>query len=256
MKLEYSTLISPYPLYLDKIGNVKSPTLKEIWNPRITYPRYNLYLKLLMMTPQAYHEQAELVSANLQNDMGRKENLNMFDLIAYNQDLQESYTDVFEFFFVEHVVWNSEYQLFLLYQDVDENGQIIPVGTIQKNIFTELCDVILQRCGINRSDADTDSSQVKSKKALEILKKIQKGKKNLAKNAKYDKDMELPNLIASVAVKSNSINFTNIWDLTVFQLYEQFKREQTNVYFDIQKMSVAAYGNSKDTFKGNEWYKL
>lgn len=68
-------------------------------------------------------------------------------------------------------------------------------------------------------------------------------------------EIELPNLISSIAVKSNSLNFINIWNLTVYQLYEQFKKEQTNVYFDIQKMSVAAYGNKENTFKGNEWYK-
>ena len=67
--------------------------------------------------------------------------------------------------------------------------------------------------------------------------------------------MDLPNLVTAVAVKSNSINFTNIWDLTIYQFYEQVKKEQVGVYFDIQKMSVAAYGNTKNTFKGNEWYK-
>ena len=49
-------------------------------------------------------------------------------------------------------------------------------------------------------------------------------------------------------------NFINIWDLTIYQLYEQFKREQSDVYFEIQKMSVAAYGNKENNFRGDEWY--
>ena len=119
----------------------------------------------------------------------------------------------------------------------------------------ELCDIILQRCGIIRSDIITDMSKVKNKRALKILGKIKKAKQKLSKSNNSYVDTDLPNLISAIAAKSNSINLINIWDLTVYQLFEQFKKEQTNVYFDIQKMSVAAYGNKKNTFKGNEWYK-
>lgn len=115
--------------------------------------------------------------------------------------------------------------------------------------------MILQRCAINRSDADTDVTHVKNKRAREILEKLQRGRQSISKKATHDKELELPNLITALAAKSNSINFINIWDLTIYQFYEQFKKEQANVYFDIQKMSVAAYGNAKQTFKGNEWYK-
>ena len=158
------------------------------------------------------------------------------------------------FFFVNRKN-NENNRLFFTYKEKDKDNQIIPVGMICAENFPELCDIILQKCGIARKDYDVDASKIKNKRALEILTKIRQGRQQASGKSKHDKDMDLPNLVTAVAVKSNSINFTNIWDLTIYQFYEQFKKEQVGIYFDIQKMSVAAYGNTKNTFKGNEWYK-
>ncbi len=254
MKLDYATLISPYPLPLDQIGNVKSPTLGDIWNPRTTWQIYNLYLQFLLMTPQIYCGKLNPASAKWYQSLSEEEaaRLSMFDLITADSYLQHSYEKLFDFFFVETVRWDDVHKLFVLSDDWNEEPAA--TGIIDRNHYPMVCDIILQRCGIQSSDTAPDISTVKNKRAREILKKLQKGREMRAKKSSPKGDMELPNLITALAAKSNSINFTNIWELTVYQFYEQFKKEQTNVYFDIQKMSVAAYGNSKNTFKGNEWY--
>lgn len=251
MKLDYSILISPFPFYLAQIGSVKSPTLREIFSPEVTYEGYNLYLSLLLMTPQTYFEKVNPSKAEWYQSLSdeQKCNLTMFDLITADSNLQSSFSKIFNFFLTETVIWSHEDNAFLTFREKNQ------VGSIHKNAFQELCELILQRCSIQVSDLDTAPSKIKSKRALEIFHKLQKGRQHSIKNSKQDQSMELPNIITSVAVKSNSINFTNIWDLTVYQLMEQFKREQMNVYFDIQKMSVAAYGNEKHTFKGDEWFK-
>ncbi len=240
MKLDYATLISPYPFSLTAVGAIKAPTLREIWNPSVTWQTYNLYLQLLLMTPQTY--------------CGQKD-ISMFDLIASEQNLQNSYEKMFNFFFEETVIWNKENSAFLTFRKSNGNEEQSLAGIIHRDNFSELCDVILQRCGISRSDTETDVTNVKNKRAKEILEKLQRGRQRISKKSTHDIDVDLPNLVTALAVKSNSINFINIWDLTIYQFYEQFKKEQANVYFDIQKMSVAAYGNAKNTFKGNEWYK-
>lgn len=233
MKLDYAALISPYPLYLQNVGHIRAPTLGEIWNPDITYQGYNSYLSMLLAT--------------------LKNQLSVFEWITASEELQNNYCHLLDFFFEEDVIWDNANQRFITYNSADQNGAVIPVGMMTKECFADVCNIILQRCGCVTNDIDTiDSSKVKSKRALEIFNKIQNAKKK--SKPKKDKAMELPNLITAVAVKSNSINFTNIWNLTVFQLYEQFRREYANVYFDIQKMSVAAYGNEKKTFKGTEWF--
>lgn len=255
MRLDYASLLSPFPFLIEKVGSIKSPLLREIWHPQTTYQGYNMYLSLLFLTPQTYFEQmTPSQSAAYQNlSEEEKSRLCMFDLIADNAGLQDAYSKMLNFFLVEHVLWNPESKVFLTFADSEDDS--LPVGVIHRGIFPELCDIILQRCGIDRKEADMDTTKIKSKRALEIAAKIKKGRQKAGGHKVPDKATELPNLICAVAAKSNSLNFTNIWDLTVFQLYEQFKREQANVYFDIQKMTVAAYGNKQNTFTGNEWFK-
>lgn len=54
------------------------------------------------------------------------------------------------------------------------------------------------------------------------------GRQAASGKSSHNKDMELPNLVTAVAVQSNSINFINIWDLTIYQFYEQFKKTGTH----------------------------
>ncbi|MGN0430788.1 MAG: hypothetical protein ACI4EQ_00350 [Lachnospiraceae bacterium] len=255
MRLDYASLLSPFPFLIEKVGSIKSPLLREIWNPKITYQGYNMYLSLLFLTPQTYYEQMAPSQGDRYQSLSEEEKAKvcMFDLIADNAGLRDAYLKMLDFFLVEHVLWNPESKVFLTFTGAEDDS--LPVGVIHRGIFSELCDIILQRCGIDRKDADMDISKTQNKKALEIVNKIKKGRQAAGGRKVPDKAMELPNLICAVAAKSNSLNFTNIWDLTVFQLYEQFKREQANVYFDIQKMTVAAYGNKQNSFTGSEWFK-
>lgn len=256
MKPDYASFISPFPLYLEKVGHIKSPTLREIFAPDITYRKYTLFLSLLLMKPQSYFELGAVMPEWYEALADEQKALvDRFDLIAGDTGLQSLFQQVFHFFLTEAVLWNEEHKVFLTLEEEPGTGRMLPVGSIQKANFGEVCGLILGRCGMSPPDADADLSKVKNRRALEIMKKLQKGRTAEPKNNGQDKDMDLPNLITAVAVKSNSINYTNIWDLTVFQLYEQFRREQRNVYFDIRKTSVAVYGSKETAFRGNEWYR-
>lgn len=67
--------------------------------------------------------------------------------------------------------------------------------------------------------------------------------------------MTLPNVISSVAAKSLNLNIYNIWDITLFQLYDQFYRLQNNDAHSINSMRVAAWGDKKNTFDYALWHK-
>lgn len=124
------------------------------------------------------------------------------------------------------------------------------VGKIHKQIWDELCDVILQWNNIKKNKEEK-KLKFKSKLAQEVWELTHPKEKQ----EKQNKDMELANIISSVAAKDESLNMINIWDLTVYQLYDQFQRLQGNTYFSIQSMSVAAYGDEKNKFDGGAWYK-
>lgn len=252
MKLDYSILISPYPLQLEKIGQIKSLTLGEIFSPSVTYPVYNSYLSFLLLTPDTYYEEIAKNKLAWYHSLSSKQKseITTFDLICNDVSLQKTYTKIFNLFFVEDVFWDNINQVFVVSYNSEEKSNV--VGVIHRNIFYELCDIILQRCAINQ-DTEYDNANIKSKKARSILDKLKKGRRK-KKPSKRNKSVEIPNLISSIAVKSKSINYINIWQLTVYQLYDQFKREQEDVYLDVLKTSVAAYGNKDKRFKGNEWY--
>ena len=128
---------------------------------------------------------------------GREDNISMFDLICSDIRLQTSYAAMFDFFLEENILWDENNRLFFTYKEKDKDNQIIPVGMICAENFPELCDIILQKCGIERRDYDVDASKIKNKRALEILTKIRQGRQSTSGKSKHDKDMDLPNLVTT-----------------------------------------------------------
>lgn len=255
MKLDYATLISPYSLYISNIGHVKSPLLSEIWNPKITYKKYSHFLSLLVLTPQLYCENVNPLKLEWYNGLSDddKNKLSMVYFIKNDKQLQNNYSSIFNFFFEENVIWNDSECVFFTYIETDDKGNIIPTGIIHSEIFAELCDVILQLCGVNSNDTKKSKLKFKNKAAKRIWEKTQNIKNK--QNEKYAKNLELPNIISAVSAFSKTLNIITIWDLTVYQVYDQFQRIKNNVLFDINSTFVAAHGDSDGNFNPDQWYE-
>lgn len=177
-----------------------------------------------------------------------KTEISIFDILTLNAQCTNLLQTILNFFIKEDVFYSYENRLFLIRKD-DEI-----IGTITKEVYPQICDLMCQRNCI-KSNQEEDLSKIKSKKALEIMKKLQKGRAEKAKQTKSDKNMELGNIISAVANKSQSLNILNIWDLTVFQLWDCFSRLSNNSIYDIQSMSVATWGNKDNYFDATAWFK-
>ncbi len=70
---------------------------------------------------------------------------------------------------------------------------------------------------------------------------------------KINYDINLANIISALSIQHNSYNMTNIWSLTVYQLYDQFFRLNIKTQVDINSMRWAAYGT--EAFDYNLWFK-
>lgn len=259
MNLDYATLISPFSLYLENIGHIRPIRLKDIWLPEVTYKTYSLYLSLMLMKPLSYFEQINPDLHEQYNAMSDEDKsiISMFNIIANDQKLREQYCKALSFFMDETVLWDAAYNVFITCSRVDNKtaDSLTPIGAISEQHFAEVCDVILQLNGVDRNEEQFDEKKVKNKYALEVLRKLKKGIQTMKKKNKHDPKMELPNLISAISCKHNSINLTNIWDLTVYQLYDQFHRLQINNVYNIKSMSLAAWGDKNNTFDYSEWYK-
>ncbi len=221
MKLNYFQLLSPDPVNVPNAGGIISPRLKDISSIGIN--TYHYFLSILLM--------------NLK-----------FDALTMNEQATGLLQTVFNFFIKEDVIYSPQKRCFLV-READET-----VGVITEENYSQICDLICQRNCI-KSNQEEDLSKVKNKKALEIMKKLQKGRTEQAKQNKPDENMELGNIISAVANKSQSLNILNIWDLTVFQVWDCFSRLSNNNIYDIQSMSVAVWGNKDNCFDAATWFR-
>ena len=246
MKLDYLDLLSPEPVRIENVGGILSPKLRDVAS--IGYDAYHFYLELLLMDLEKYFSMTGHAKDYDRLSDEEKSNLDMFDFWIANGQSANLLEKVLNFFIKEEVVYSGQNRCFLIQ---NENGD---VGAITRDSYPQVRDVICQRVCI-RPDQEEDLSKVRNKKALEIAKKLQKGRSQKKKQEKADKNMDLGNIISAVANRSPSLNILNIWDLTVYQLWDCFSRISNNNIYDIQASAVAAWGNKDNHFDAAAWFK-
>lgn len=267
MKLDYGTLISISPVELQNGMSIRSPLLKEI--SKLTFPVYQFYLGILLLDIESYYngldqnplkddskygkQEKELIQ-KIRNEYEsltdeEKEWVQPIDIISFDPILLNNVEEALSFFLDCKVCYSYEHQAFIHV----EHKKI--AHTLPKSLYTEITDLILQRNGITRHIVSQEKPKFKSKLAEKLYYRTKQAEKKREKSRNTDRDMDLPNIISAVAARHHSLNILNIWDITVYQLYDQFQRLQNNTLYDIQSMSVAAWGDEKNNFDAAQWYK-
>lgn len=255
--LPYSLQITPHPISLS-VGTIRKPTLDDIG--KLTFDAFNFYEFLLKMTPETYYtklcEDAEARKWESMTEEER-ESVTLIQAIESSKNLQTLYVEALNFFFVETVEYCDGLFYVLAVDNIDQvkNEEDI-VGIITPQTFDELLYVLQQVCCIAEApEENIDDLSFKNDVARKLYEKMQKAKKEAAKKKAYDKNLTLPNIISAVATRHPSINYTNIWGLTLFQLNDVFGRMQTNVAFDISVTRVSVWGDEKKQFDPSIWYQ-
>ena len=246
MKLSYFELLSPDPVSIPDLGSIQSPKLRDI--SLLGYPVYQSYLAVLLMDLKEYFTMAGCSEQYESLSEEEKTQLDLFELLTANAQTLALLQDMLNFFIREDVLYSPKHNGFI----VQGNGKT--TGIITKSNYSQLCGLICQRICIHSGQME-EPSNIKSKKALEIMKKLQKGRTEKAKQTAPDKNMELGNIISAVANRSHSLHIMNIWDLTIFQLWDCFSRLSNNSIYDIQSMSVAAWGDKDNHFDPTAWFQ-
>lgn len=221
---------------------------------------YQYYLNVLIMDSKQLFSMMN--KSDVYDAMTDEERLliNVYDILIDNDDFADLIKTSLNFFIKEDVVFSREYRAFEVKGNVfvKEGDEMVEkyatIGVIDKENFSDVVDVICQRNNIKNKEV-TDPSKVKNKKALAILQKIKKGAEKMAKVTNADENMELGNIISAVANRSQSLNIVNIWDLTIFQLWDSFARLTNNNAYDINAASVSAWGDKDKKFDFNGWFK-
>ena len=102
---------------------------------------------------------------------------------------------------------------------------------------------------------DSDSPRVRALKEKMLKgRKIREEAKKKQKRSGEEKSLEFSDLVASLAIGSNSYNMTNIWDLTYYAFQDQLKRMSWREEFDINTRASLA-GAKLDKNKLSHWIK-
>lgn len=260
MRFDYGTQISPFPIPLS-VGMLRKPKLRDIADPKskpaMSFTKFMFYEFLISMTPKEFFTKAEVEKGQEFWDSlseEEKRGLTVYDLIQLNPTLMQNFLEVFNFFFEETVLFVDG--VFVLVNpdkdySIDTPQREDIVGVIDSHNFSEILNYIQQVCCIAQEEEETP--KFKNKIAEQMYYRMKEAEKEQKKKA--DKDMTLPNIISKVSAKHNSLNFTNIWDLTIFQLLDNFASMREGAMCEIEWTRVAVWGDEKRTFDPARWYK-
>lgn len=247
-QLDYAICISCEPFYIPNVGHMKTPTLREI--DKLTFQKYNIYTYHLRMTPQdyfeSYHPKKQIADDTIIN-------MTKYDVWLADDTVRQIISDALNFFFVNKFQYMEQYNAFVS-THTDDNGQMIADGIINKDNFAFVINILLQRLHISQDENEVDDiSKATNKRGISIYKKMMKARRKFKRAKAHNPNLSLPNIIASVCAWSHNVNWINVWDMTIFQIWDLYERLRSNDVYDIQRIQVAAYGDKENKFKLCEW---
>lgn len=209
---------------------VRQPTLGDI--VEIGHDRYQGYLSTFLV------KKSELLKTLGIEDGPEYDPYSLWDIMLVIPELRANLLAALEFFIVRDVT-------------ADE-GIVCVSGEPLSNM--DLHDIAAAVAKISCIEIDDESQHVfSSERTRRLWEKMRKGRQQLRKAKSQDGDIDLFNLISAVAARGCGYTLFNIWDLTVYQLYDQFARINVGVQMDIYSSRWAAWG--QDDFDVSLWFK-
>jgi hypothetical protein len=119
---------------------------------------------------------------------------------------------------------------------------------VHRENFDSIVNVVklqnyLEKPSSAKSDSENPADE-ETRKLMEHMKKLREKVEAKKKRQKDDdgEDIDISDIISAVSSKSNSINKLNIWELTLYQLYDEYARLELidNYDFSIKAMMAGA----------------
>lgn len=188
------------------ICKVYPTELKEI--VEIGEVKYNQYLstvlfdkKVLQLEQQVDDDDIDIIAA----------------ISSYDKNFRDLFLKSISFFIKEDVKLSNNG---VFYIDNDK--------FFTQDLFNNL-QLIVKRINYIK-DNQEDEIIAGNERAKSFMEKLKKKKEKILKNKKQD--INLASIISGVAWKSNNVNIKNIWDLTIYQLYDAYYRLENIDYYN------------------------
>jgi len=249
LKFKYEDLISGDSIFVENVGHIRSPFLYELKPTQgIGTWTYNLYISLLAWDREKIINFLKMSTGRKLSKLEDNTKLEVFDILTIIEGSRELLRKAIAFFMLEDVVWNEEDRAFIT-MDGETNDYI---GRVDRNNFEEVRDMMLQMNYINLGESAKPLKH-SSDKARELWEKAQEYLKKESKKNTQEKEMNLGNIISKLAIASHSYNLLNIYNLTVFQLYDQFFQCGYLRGMELNERAYTIHGGEK--FNMKDWLK-
>ncbi|MDF2650404.1 MAG: hypothetical protein K0Q73_6209 [Paenibacillus sp.] len=225
------------PIDLEHVGTIHNPSLRDIVT--MGESLYNQYLSAIL-----FHK-SHIEGLNLEEAYTSFQIL--FNYCYHNEDFRDITLKAIQFFFKENAhLGHDDTDVFFYFGDISESRRI------NESNFDLIQDII-KKMNYIKTSKETDYNPANSK-AQQMIDLIMNNKKN---KPKPKETMNLHSIISGLAWKSNSHHLFNIFDLTIYQLYQGFSTmENIDHYYHTLVGIYSGNVNGKDiNFAQLHWAK-
>lgn len=221
MRFNYFDMLSGEPIFVDGVGHLCSPRLRQICpSSGIGYGTYALYLNFLSWDKEKLLKYDSLIGLSGAAKLER-ETLTVYDAVVLLKETRALCLKALSFFMTEEIVYDDKNRCFISFVRTD-NG-VKAIGEITRDNFEEIKQLIrnLNFIGLNKEDEPVKHSSEQSKLLWEQVQQCLKEESE--KSSGEDRpEYHIGNIISKLCVAHPSYNYLNVFDLTVFQLYDAF----------------------------------
>lgn len=254
----YVDMLSGYPIPVEGVGRLKSPKLSDIFKSGgLGYKGYNLLISFLTWNIEEIVKYDKLVGINAADVLLKNDKLTTYDAITLVGQTRELCRDVLSFFMCEKVIWDEQSRSYITFV-VNEDGDRKAVGSINKANFDEVKSLILNLnyIGLDKLEDKTKDAKFESEQAKKLWDQVQQRLNELSDKkpeAKDKPEYHLANIVSKLCALGVGYNLINVWELTIFQLYDAFFQASYLRSSDLNERIFSNHGG-KD-FKFESWLK-
>ena len=210
-------LLAGEPIYVGDIP-IKPLNLRQI--SQLGYSKFQQSISIISMTLDEMIESIDdfEIQARLKAE---KHLYKVFDMYMLSNGMQELVLKSFNLLFqTENVIIDGEL--------LDDMSVVIDEKyVINRDNFDDIVEIIQLQNNPEQSVSDEDDYNPANELAKSIAEKLKRSKEIVEKSKALESDgdgLTIPDIISAVSAMSNSLNKLNIWDLTIYQLYDEFAR--------------------------------
>ena len=255
-----------------KVENLDIVPYKLVEINRYGYTRYRNNIQLISLTIDDFIESIEDESKK-EFLIEQKNSLKTFDFYIKlgGKELYDSLVSALSMIFrtddvivlddgkvainlVEKGIFSYEDGVLTVNRDVLDSIPEEEITIVSRENFDDIVSVVKLQNYLDKPNKDDDNDFNPANDDVRKLQEhMQKMREKVAKAKKQqqmgdgdDKEIDISDIISAISSKSNSINKLNIWDLTLYQVYDEYARLELIDSYDFSLRAIMAGAEKVD----------